>query len=214
MNIVMKRIAIAIALVSVVAAARADDDTLRDLGATAAPGEVPKYDGAQWRNAHDNLGVSKLIPGPGLTGGGTNEDVTVSVDFGTSDTNNAVARQSYVDATMPPVGSVVAWVKSFPNTPTNIPPKWVECSGQVLSDADSPYDGQTIPALNASKRFLRGNTTSGTEGGTTTHSHSVSIGGGSGNTGANARANAGTYGTSGSAHYPPFYEVVWIMRVK
>lgn len=60
-----------------------------------------------------------------------------------------------------PIGSISAWHKSFTNTPA-LPDGWVECNGQVLSDADSVYNGQTIPDLNGDGRFLRGNSTSGT----------------------------------------------------
>lgn len=66
-----------------------------------------------------------------------------------------------------PLGTVLAWHKSFNNTP-NLPDGWVECNGQTLSDPASPYDGQTIPDLNNRKNawnskgsFLRGDTTSG-----------------------------------------------------
>ena len=75
---------------------------------------------------------------------------------------------------MPPIGSVLAWMKSFPNTPA-LPSGWVECNGQVLDDAESVYDGETIPDLNVADRFLRGNSTSGGTGGSTTinisHAH-------------------------------------------
>ncbi|KKK85413.1 hypothetical protein LCGC14_2773530, partial [marine sediment metagenome] len=85
---------------------------------------------------------------------------------------------------MPPIGSVLAWMKSFPNTPA-LPSGWVECNGQVLDDAASVYDGETIPNLNVADRFLRGNSTSGGTGGATSininhrhtiaeHNHSVS----------------------------------------
>jgi hypothetical protein len=60
-----------------------------------------------------------------------------------------------------PIGSIIAWHKSFANTPS-LPDGWVECNGQTLSDADSVYNGQTIPDLNGDGRFLRGNSTSGT----------------------------------------------------
>jgi len=46
-----------------------------------------------------------------------------------------------------PVGVIIAWHKSFANTPA-LPDGWVECNGQTLSDGDSPYDGQVIPNLN------------------------------------------------------------------
>lgn len=135
-----------------------------------------------------------------------------------------------------PIGSVTAWLKSFPNTPA-LPTGWVECNGQVLSDSGSVYNGQTIPNLNASgggtKRFLRGSTTSGTTGGADTHTLSVgempghthverTVGGGgpSGPAGSGGNANSSSTSTDstggGQAHnnLPSYYEIVWILRVK
>jgi len=97
---------------------------------------------------------------------------------------------------------------------------WVECNGQTLSDADSVYNGQTIPDLNGDNRFLRGNSTSGGTGGVETldlsHTHSV-----------NWRYEFDTYpeaylatsinantAFSATNNKPPYYEIVWIMRVK
>ena len=62
--------------------------------------------------------------------------------------------------TLVPVGAIIPWVKDLTNTPS-LPEGWVECNGQTLSDTESVYDGQTIPDLNSSNRFLRGNTSSG-----------------------------------------------------
>lgn len=70
-----------------------------------------------------------------------------------------------------PVGSIVAWHKSFANTPA-LPSNWLECNGQVVSDAGSPYNGQTLPDLNGGTRFLRGSSTSGTLQAGTVESHS------------------------------------------
>lgn len=110
-----------------------------------------------------------------------------------------------------PIGGVTAWLKSYPNTPA-LPAQFAECNGQTLSDGDSPYNGQTLPNLNgtdeASKKFLRGATTSGGAGNTYQHSHSWgSIGG--------VFADDGTpYHIADSSHIPPYYEVVWIIRIK
>lgn len=60
-----------------------------------------------------------------------------------------------------PIGGIVAWHKTFPNTPA-LPAQFVECNGQTLSDGASPYDGQVIPDLNGDARFLRGAAASGT----------------------------------------------------
>jgi hypothetical protein len=124
-----------------------------------------------------------------------------------------------------PIGSVVAWLKSYTNTPA-LPSGWVECNGQTLSDAESVYNGQTIPNLNGNNYFLRGDSTSGSTGGASTHTHSVS---GTSGTPAGTLAVNGAGGTvvaaSGHTHsisitsgsgssLPPNYTVVWIMRVK
>jgi len=140
-----------------------------------------------------------------------------------------------------PVGSVVAWLKSLTGCPA-LTAGWVECNGQTLSDADSPFNGVVIPNLNgasaSTKRFLRGSATSGSAGGADTHTlteaempahtHSAqhyTTGSGSnfapqfGSTNATPTTTSGLLvGTtgSGSAHnnLPSYYEVVWIMRVK
>lgn len=60
-----------------------------------------------------------------------------------------------------PIGSIEAFHKSMAATPV-LPWGWVECNGQVLADPESPYNGQTMPSLNATGKFLRGSTVSGT----------------------------------------------------
>jgi microcystin-dependent protein len=140
-----------------------------------------------------------------------------------------------------PIGSVVAWLKSYANTPA-LPSGWVECNGQTLSDEDSIFNGQAIPNLNGANRFLRGNSTSGDLGGAATvqltirqmplHSHDIHTAeypGTSGedtnvltkvNTqlGLNISTNVegGGDDNGGEAHenLPPYCNVVWIMRVK
>jgi hypothetical protein len=59
-----------------------------------------------------------------------------------------------------PIGSIIAWHKSFPNSPP-LPDGWVECNGQVLNDSNSVFDGQTIPNLHGAGHFLRGSSVSG-----------------------------------------------------
>lgn len=61
-----------------------------------------------------------------------------------------------------PIGTILAWHKTFTGCP-DLPDNFVECSGQVLSDSESPFNGETIPDLNGDARFLRGAATSGTE---------------------------------------------------
>ena len=118
-----------------------------------------------------------------------------------------------------PIGTISAWHKSFANTPS-LPSNWVECNGQTLSDVDSPYNGQVIPNLNGDNRFLRGNSASGTTGGSAsvTHNHTWTA-----NT---STARAGSTGTwavmrtdlsiqnNTSTNEPQYMNVVWIMRIK
>lgn len=126
-----------------------------------------------------------------------------------------------IDEVTPPIGAVVAWLKSFTGVPATLPTGWVECNGQALSDADSPLNGQTIPDLNGSsgtERFLRGQTTSGGTGGSETHTHPITdlnvhdTNTGSGYAGFNS--NTTSRNTSATSTLPSYYEVVWIMRVK
>ena len=113
-----------------------------------------------------------------------------------------------LNAGVVPVGGVVAWLKTFPNAPA-LPASWAECNGQVLADAESPFDGQTLPDLNSTPRFLRGAAASGGTGG----ADSTSV-----NT---VQANQNRIGTAVNcatndpiATLPSYYEVVWVMRVK
>lgn len=138
-------------------------------------------------------------------------------------------------ATLMPIGGITAWAKSFTNVPA-LPDGWLECDGSVISDSDSPLNGQTLPDLNGDNRFLRGNSTSGTTGGSATHSlttaelaahtHAVNIPNGTGGTGVYAEQSVDTSGPgisetsgstgSGEAHNnePQYYNIVWIMRIK
>ena len=46
-----------------------------------------------------------------------------------------------------PIGTILPWGKTLTNTPS-LTGQFVECNGQVLSDAGSVYNGVTIPNLN------------------------------------------------------------------
>lgn len=124
------------------------------------------------------------------------------------------ALKALIDAAnaLVPIGVAYPWFKSLAGVPA-LPVPFVECNGQVLSDAESPLDGQTIPDLNGAGLFLRGAATSGTVGGSETHSHTY-------NSAVMAQAGSdssvvenGT-GTTDASHLPPYCEVVWVMRVK
>ncbi len=135
-----------------------------------------------------------------------------------------------------PVGAVLAWLKSLTGAPA-LSAAFVECNGQTISDAGSPFNGVAIPNLNASgggtKRFLRGSTSSGATGGEDTHqlttaelaghTHTVSgtppSGGAVGWNGPTVgylggTTTASTGGDTAHENKPPYYEVVWIMRIK
>lgn len=120
-----------------------------------------------------------------------------------------------------PIGTILPWAKSITGVPA-LPAQFVECNGSVLSDAASPLNGQTMPDLNTTKRFLRGSATSGTTGGSDTvnleHTHgltsigSISLGGGGGSTVTLGTPNNGLSATTSTLS--AYMEVVYIIRVK
>jgi len=107
---------------------------------------------------------------------------------------------------------------------------WVECNGNAIVDADSPYNGTNTPNLNGTPSFLRGNTVSGGTGGSDTHNHwvfdaigggiaGITQGGGTSTTFNNAGgvinySSATDCYTNMASTLPVYYEVVWIMRIK
>ena len=65
-----------------------------------------------------------------------------------SDVRSTATSAQTIQNQISPIGSVVAWLKSFTNTPQTLPAGWVECDGSVLSDGESVYYGETLPDLN------------------------------------------------------------------
>lgn len=69
-----------------------------------------------------------------------------------------------------PIGSIIGWHGNLSGVP-GLPTGWLECNGQIVSDAASPLNGVTLPDLNGNTtsrsgdasrgRFLRGSTVSG-----------------------------------------------------
>lgn len=122
-----------------------------------------------------------------------------------------------------PIGCVVAWLKTLTGCPA-LPSAWVECGGQVLSDTESPFDGQTLPDLNGDNRVLKGASTSGTVATptVTTYTGTNTTGGHNrhGDDVGGTAAHQTTYGdhshtlTTSSANLEKTYTVVWIMRIK
>jgi hypothetical protein len=105
-----------------------------------------------------------------------------------------------------PVGCILAWAKDIETL--EIPDGFVECNGQTIDDEESPLDNVTIPDLNGDNSFLRGNSTSGGTGGNATHTHSVSAGSGSN------KVESSTGDINEASSLPPYYNIVWIMRIK
>jgi hypothetical protein len=112
-----------------------------------------------------------------------------------------------------PIGTFLPWPKNFPGVPA-LSATFAECNGQVLNDPLSPLHGQILPNLNGAgggtKRFLRGSITSGTTGGTETHTHTIF---GTGVYWGSAGSATGT-DSGASSTLPSYYEVVWIICVR
>src|SRR6185503_9396003 len=127
--------------------------------------------------------------------------------------------KAIIDALVP-VGSIMAWHKNFVNTPP-LPGVWAECNGQAINDPDSPYNGLNVPDLNGAQGgvpvFLRGANVSGVTGGTETHSHGLplNINGGTVAAGSDVQVfPPSNYTSDPASSFPPYYEVVWVMRVR
>lgn len=121
---------------------------------------------------------------------------------------NASTALEWTSPSEPPVGTILPWLKSYTNTPA-LPTGWVECDGSVLSDAGSVYNGQTLPDLNGDNQFVRGNSTSGGTGGSSSHTHSGSAGAPNDIGGETLNRHIDSQTT-----LPPYYDVVWIIKVK
>jgi len=117
-----------------------------------------------------------------------------------------------LEDTMPPIGSIIAWNKNYSGSVPSINSGWLECDGSVISDADSPFNGDTMPDLNSNKYFLSGSVGSGGTGGASEHYHTMTY------NARNAEQGGGyalrTTQTSSELHLPPFYTVIWMMRIK
>lgn len=120
--------------------------------------------------------------------------------------------------TAPPIGAVIAWHRDLAGAEVSIPDNWALCSGGVVNDPESPMHGLTMPDLNGGKRFLRGNTASGGTGGSEQHSHFFNLSGdqelGNGASAIFATFAPDTMATEPGNSLPPYFDVVWIIRIK
>jgi hypothetical protein len=139
-----------------------------------------------------------------------------------------------------PVGCILPWLKSFTGTPSLPDQGWMECDGSIVNDPLSPFNGQTLPDLNGNNYFLRGSDTSGSTGGESTHKLTITempkhshepllseysfVIRRSGSYNYQTESGSGSYSSveittevgGGGAHEnkPPYYEVVWIIRIR
>ena len=131
-----------------------------------------------------------------------------------------------------PIGGIIAWAGSFNGVDTLANQgrtDYLECNGQEVSDADSPLNGETLPNLNnddgSENFFLRGATTSGGSSGSTMHTHTISdstddyspaadVASGSGAAAAATHDHNINVTTGSASNEPPYYDVIWLMRIK
>jgi hypothetical protein len=109
-----------------------------------------------------------------------------------------------------PIGAVLPWFKDTPGVPA-LPANFVECNGQILSDSESPLDGQSMPDINTgAQRFVRGGPNSGGIGGidyfATAQADFAGVG--------EPRNFVTTDFSPGAQPFPPYVTAVFIIRVK
>ena len=183
-----------------------------------------------------------ILGGTGIDTAGSGNDITISMEAASTtnvggvelatvaetqtgaDATRAVTPDG-VQAVLCPIGAIVAWAKSMTGVPGTLPVGWRKCDGSAVNDAQSPMNGQNLPDLNGGE-FLKGAATSGSTGGSTTsgsgsqHRHTTNF------TTSDADVGDSYFAASGDSLFtsyesshthtaePPFYTVVWIMRIK
>ncbi len=135
----------------------------------------------------------------------------------TSQIKDDAVTDAKADLTLVPVGTILPWLKNYTSTPA-LSGDFVECGGQTLSDADSVFNGQVIPDLNGSNYFILGGSTSGTTGGQAdidlAHTHTIGAGAQVGTTSLNKSDTTASSLADNTNIEPPYYQVVWIIRIK
>ena len=153
----------------------------------------------------------------------------------TATTSYDIVNKYYADNFIVPIGAILPWLKSF-SFPPALPDCFMECNGQAVIDTESVYYDLLLPNLNGNNYFLRGNSSSGSTGGESTHTittdempaHTHAGDGGNfiisagsnpwrGTTTTALTTAASTASTGGGAAHenkPPYYDVVWIIKIK
>jgi hypothetical protein len=123
---------------------------------------------------------------------------------------DALAAQLAAVSGLVPIGGVIPWFKDTPGVPA-LPSNFVECNGQVLADAESPLDGQTMPDINTgAQRFIRGGVNSGATGGIDAFATALAD-----NAGVGTPQNFVTVDFSpGAQPFPPYVTAVYVIRIK
>ena len=158
-------------------------------------------------------------------------------DFGTSISkylwNKVINNHAWVERNIP-IGFIMYFhgSRTFANGNPITPPNsdiWVLCNGDLISDIDSPLNGQATPDMR--NLFLKGSSTIGQLGGQDTiniaHSHSGITGitndrhvidtadnGGDANTGAPHYHTINSVWSSSESVIPPYIELQMYMRKK
>jgi hypothetical protein len=123
--------------------------------------------------------------------------------------NQFTGLKAIFDPGLVPVGCMLPCLKSLSGVPV-LPANWLECDGQTVSDPESPLNGVTLPDVNAAGRFLRGATTSGAVGGQDYFGTATADNAGVGS----PFAAVTTDFSPGATPFPPYYTVVWVVRIK
>lgn len=208
------------------------DATLSNIVVTI-PTNTALLDGQQWTlrvvKGTNLLDLRRLSPGFDLIAFHTN--LTLAFGEGVTITKLGTNFLAATSASGGPIGTITAWHPNLAGVP-KLSSLWARCDFGTISDPGSPLNGSSKPDLNNSlgvnkKRFLLGSTTSGATYDLDTHNHTFSATSGEASNlpiGITSGADyflpdehhthdvAGT--TSTEAHYPPYFEVVWIIRIK
>lgn len=64
-----------------------------------------------------------------------------------------------------PIRGIIWWAKDMPGEEfALLPSGFLECDGSIISDVNSPLNGETLPNINGSGYIIKGGSTSGTTG--------------------------------------------------